>query len=69
VSDRAEHVRKIRAEHELRKAEILAAKKLVDKNVANEVRAPKTGCNFCSHYRRKILNGVAAIKKVLVGDI
>lgn len=60
--NRVEQVKKIRE-----KAAIDAANRLAKEPAAPTVYR-KTGCNFCSHVRKKIKDSVAQVKKFISED-
>lgn len=58
--DRAERVIKIRE-----KMAQLAMERATNKRLKEDVEPVvhrKTGCNFCSHFRKKIIDGIALVK-------
>lgn len=68
MTNRVEQVRKIREQEQL-KAISERANKARSKEINSSAQPyKKTGCNFCSHCRKKLKNGLRLIKESLLGE-
>lgn len=65
--DTAAQVKRIQEEAAAKKAEELRLKRL-KQEIPKEVPQVKKNCNFCSHFRKKIVKGIDVIKKGLLGE-
>lgn len=65
MTDRVQQVREIQRQALREQDQLLKSKRAKEAVTPSVMR--KTGCNFCSHYRKKFIDGISKVKQSLLG--